>query len=167
MKILFFTPIAAWQIHVGVLLDEMTKLAIEGHEIIYAYNNCCYDFCSANMSADSVKCKLCKYDMHYMLKLVPSRVRKVNMFEFWQDNTDVQFQYNNVQELKRIEYKGVKVGYSVLSTYISATRNLAPKIENNTKKYFDALFLRSVKLTDAFEKVLDAYNPDRVCFYNA
>ena len=167
MKILFFTPVAAYPIHVGVLLDEMTKFAKNGHEIIYVYNNCCYDFCSANMCADTAICKLCKYDMQHMLNLVPPNVLKVNLSEFWNNDTKIQFQYNNVQELKKIEYKGVKTGYSVLSTYINATRNLAPLIDETSKKYFDALFLRSVKLTDAFEKVLDTYKPDRVCFYNA
>lgn len=168
MKILFFTPLPKWPIHVGVQLDEIIKYQKAGHEIIYLYNDCCYDnLCSANMRADSAECKLCRFDVRHMLKLVPNGVTLVNLNLFWPKKLDVHFQYNNAEELKRIEYKGVKTGYSVLSTYITATRNLAPLIDESTKDYFDRLLLQSCKLTDAFEKILDEYQPDRVCFYNA
>lgn len=168
MRILFFTPLPRWPIHVGVLLDEMITRFKEGHEIIYVYNNCCYNgLCSGNMSADTTICKLCKFDMYHMLKLVPKGVKKVNLKSYWSDDLDVRFQYGNVRELKKIEYKGVKTGYSVVSSYINATRNLAPVIDDTSKAFFDRLLSLSCKLTDAFEKVLDVYKPDRVCFYNA
>ncbi len=168
MKILFFTPLPKWPIHVGVQLDEIIEWQKKGHEIIYVYNNCCYNgLCSANMSADTSECMLCKFDVFHMLKLVPKGVKKVNLNSFWPKDLDVHFQYNNVDELKKIEYKGVKTGYSVLSTYITATRNLAPLIDASSRPFFDRLLLQSCKLTDAFEKILDKYHPDRVCFYNA
>ena len=168
MKILFFTPLPKWPIHVGVQLDEIIEWQKKGHEIIYVYNNCCYNgLCSANMSADTSECMLCKFDVFHMLKLVPKGVKKVNLNSFWPKDLDVHFQYNNVDELKKIEYKGVKTGYSVLSTYITATRNLAPLIDASSRPFFDRLLLQSCKLTDAFEKILDKYHPERVCFYNA
>lgn len=165
MKILFY-ELSMFSIHRGVLLDEVIKLSKEGHSIVYLYNNCCLDICTRNMRADSLTCDMCKVDMRHSLKLIPKNVEVVNIKNFWQ-RAEVNFDYHNVKELKALEYNGVKIGCSVLSSCINANRNLYPKIDAQTKPYYDRLLQNVCNITDALERAIQTYKPERICFFNA
>ena len=68
-------------------------------------------------------------------------------------------QYNTLEELKSIEYKGINIGYGVLSYYVSKTRNLNPFIDSKLKFYLDKFIISSMKTTDvAFEILSDSYD---------
>lgn len=167
MKILLYEPCAKLIEHVGVLLDTAAIMAEEGHEIFYLYNSCSLGICTGNLQMNNVTCMQCKRNMRHILKLLPKGTKTINLHDYWQNNKDIQFDYSNVNDLKKIQYKGVKTGYSVLSSYISATRNLHPKIDDSSKVFFDRLINRSCNLTDAFELVLHDVHPDRVCLFNS
>lgn len=167
MRVLIYEPCAKLIEHVGVLLDAAAIMSEEGHEIIYLYNSCSLGICTGNLQMNNVTCMQCKRNMRHILKLLPKGTRTINLQNYWQNNEDIHFDYLNVNELKKIQYKGVKTGYSVMSSYISATRNLHPKIDDSSRVFFDRLINRSCNLTDAFERVLQEFHPDRVCLFNS
>ena len=168
MKELFYAPAPLFNEHLGVVLDEATIAAKEGNEVYFLYNSCCFDqHCTWNMSASSRLCISCKKLMHKALQLLPNNVHILNLEDYWRDGETEKFKYTSAQELKKIEYKGVKIGYSIMSSYISATRNQSPRIDNQAKSYFDALISDACKLTDAIELVLKDIQPDKFYFFNA
>lgn len=167
MKILFYEPLICDYGHVGILLDEIIRLEKEGHSIIYAYNGCSNAICSDNMASDSVQCALCKKHMRNIINLLPKTVQKIDLQSLMHKREADKFEYNNVFELKKIEYKGVKIGYSVMSSYICRTRNLYPKIDETSKPYFDKLLYSACNITDALEIVVQNEKPDRICSFNA
>lgn len=166
MKILFYSCHAIWYEHLSILLDEAICRQKEGHEVYFVYNSCALGICTGNLSQDSYVCAKCCTWMHSALRLLPKSIHTINISEFWQ-NKKFTFQYESAQDIKRIEYRNVKVGYAVLSSYITKTRNLYPEINKESRAYFDKIINATCNLTDALARVIDSIQPDRMCFFNA
>ena len=167
MKILFNTCPALFWDHIGILYDEAIRYSKEGHEVYWVYNNCELDICTANLTHNSFSCETCHKWARKGLKLLPQSVRLINIKDYWDNSKTFQFDYASAQEIKKITYKGVNVGYAVMASYISMTRNLSPLINSESKPYFDKLIATSCRLTDALEKIIEEIKPDRVCFFNS
>lgn len=163
MKILI---VAMREYFVCSLIDEAISLSEAGHDIYFVYNNCSMGICSYNMSQNTYTCELCRRKMRKAIKLLPKAVKKINIEDFWDKNKEYHYEYNSAQDIKKIEYKNVKVGYAVMSTYISRTRNLQPLINEVSKRYFDLLISAVCGLSDAIERTIDTLQPDKVYLWN-
>ena len=167
MKILFYAYSALWyEWHTCVLVDEAIKASKEGHKVFFLYNDCSLKICTGNLEQKKSLCAVCHERMQAALRLLPKDVVKINIADFWINNTH-KFDYNSVADIKTLEYKEVKIGYSVLSSYITKTRNLYPEFNNETKYFFDYLLGITCNLTDAIEKVIEKIKPDKMCFFNS
>ena len=149
------------------LIDEAISLNKEGHEVYFLYNNCSIGVCSYGIDQNSYVCELCRRKMRKAINLLPKDIKKINIAEYWEDNKEYHYEYKNAQDIKSIEYKNVKVGYAVMSSYISRTRNLQPLINESSKKYFDLLISTTCRLTDALEHAIDTIQPDKIYHWNA
>ena len=164
MNILFY---AAHTNHISVLLDEAIELANAGHRV-YFVHNCVMGTCAANPTENSIVCEICHRRMRKSLKLLPKSVITIPISRFLTDaNTSYHYEYNNLNDIKSIEYKQVKVGISVVSNYITATRNINPLIDNEARNFFDNLITASCRLTDALSKAIEILHPNRICFWNS
>ena len=164
MKVLFFTN----RIHnISLLIDEAISLHKEGHEVYFVYNNCTTKICECNMNQNSYLCEVCHRKLPKTINILPKSIRKIDIKEFWDEAKEFHFEYENVQDIKRIEYKNVKVGYAVMSAYISHSRNCSPLINEESRKYFDLLISTSCHITDALERAINQIVPDRICIGNA
>lgn len=166
MKILFFACHAIWYEHFSILLDEAICRQKEGHEVYFVYNGCALGICTGNLSQNSYTCATCCTWLHSALKLLPKPVHKIDIKDYWHNNV-FNFSYESAQDIKKIEYKNVKVGYAVLSSYITKTRNLYPEINEKSRAYFDKIISATCNLTDALDRAIDSIKPDRMCFFNA
>ena len=166
MKILFYSCHAIWYEHLSILLDEAICRQKEGHDVYFVYNGCALGICTGNLSQDTYVCAKCCTWLHSALKLLPKSIHKINIEEYWQ-NKEHLFPYNSAQDIKKIEYKNVKIGYAVLSSYITKTRNLYPLIDEKSRTYFDKIISTTCNLTDALDRIIDTIQPDRICFFNA
>jgi hypothetical protein len=63
-------------------------------------------------------------------------------------------------------YKNVRIGFGALSSYVSLTRNLYPKIDDTFKSYFNLYLRAECILVEATNNVLDGVHPDLVSLYN-
>lgn len=166
MRILFYACHAIWYEHFSILLDEAIRLQEEGHEVFFVYNGCSMGICTGNLSQNTYVCDTCCMWMHSALKILPKSIHKIDIKDLWEDK-GFQFEYNSARDIKKIEYKGVKVGYAVLSSYITKTRNLYPEINKDSRRYFDKIISATCNLTDALEKAIDIIRPEKMCFFNA
>ena len=148
------------------LIDEAISLSKAGHEVYFMYNNCSIGICSYNMSQNTYTCELCRRKMNRAVKLLPNGIKKINIQDFWGDKK-FHYDYNTAQDVKNIEYKNVKVGYAVMSSYITRTRNLAPLINESSRKYFDLLISATCGLTDALERAIQTIHPEKIYLWNA
>lgn len=167
MKVLFYIPSSLYEPHFGVLLDEAEKLKREGNEVHIIICNRAFDICLANLSGDLAICSSCVKDTNKFISKISKDIYIHNVKDYF-DNfiKHDNFNYNSVIDIRKIEYKGAKIGLASLSTYISATRNLNPLTNGKFKLYFDYLLLQSCILTDAISKALDDLEPDLVCLFN-
>ena len=167
MKILFYASGARFHEDLGLLMDEAIILNNEGHEVYFLYNNCSLEICTLNLSQNSHLCAVCQQNMKHALKNLPKTIKTINLGEFWRDDNNIHFEYKSIKEIKRIEYKHVKIGYSVLSSYFTITRNLCPIIDDSFKSFIDRILIVSCRLTDALENAINQIQPDRLCFFNS
>lgn len=149
------------------LIDEAISLSKQGHDVYFLYNNCSIGVCSYSMSQNTYTCELCRRKMRKAIRLLPKEVKKINIADYWDADSEYHYEYSNAQDIKKIEYKNVKVGYAVLSSYITRTRNLAPLINESSRKYFDMLISATCHLIDALEQAIEIIQPDKIYLWNA
>lgn len=152
----------------GVLLDEAKKLIEEKNAQVY-FIMCegFLDICLANPTGNKSVCTLCKkHSLNVIKSTLGDKCTIVHLRDYYVEDSSISFEYKDAEDLKTLEYKGVKIGYASLSTYIHLTRNQQPKMNSTAKKYFDGLLAQAVRLTDAFQRVLDEIKPDVVSTYN-
>ena len=74
--------------------------------------------------------------------------------------------YNNVADLKNLKYKGVDIGFGLLSSYISATRNLYPDITDELRASFDRILKTEVLVIELLLEAIKSYSPDLLIVHN-
>jgi hypothetical protein len=154
----------------GVLLDEAKKLIEDkGAHVYFVVCEGFLDLCLSNPTGKRAVCATCtKHSLATIEHTLGTEACTIiHLRDYYNRNlSDRKFEYNDVQGLKNIEYKGVQIGYASLSSYIYLTRNQSPKINDLARTYFDVLLNQAVRLTDAFENILQHIRPDVVHTYN-
>ena len=58
--------------------------------------------------------------------------------EYYNENTtSILFNYDSLEDIKHICYKDVNIGYGLVSTFVSFTRNISPIIDTEVRNFFD------------------------------
>lgn len=165
MKYLLYSACSYAHPHFGVLLDEAERLHKEGHEVIFTYCSGVIDSCFMNPQANKARCKLCKLCYNTTLSKLSKGILVVPLKDI-NSSEKYSFTYNSIDEIKNIKYRNVYVGYSVLSTYISITRNPYPEISIDSKKYFDHLIEQTCRLTSRVYELVEKHKPNVISIYN-
>lgn len=152
--------------HIDMIIEEQKK----GNHIIALNCDETIGLCMSNPGKSKMYCSMCKYvtrrDFH---RLMPTGVEQHWMKEFANIidyDSFPTFDYSTADELKLVEYKGVHVGYGVMSSYISSTRNMNPKITESSKKYFDSLIKEQIFTYEILNFLQERYNFGLVIFQN-
>lgn len=165
MKYLVYSSCSNAYPHFGVQLDEAEKLFKEGYEVTFAYCEGVIDTCFKNMSANPVLCQLCQLGYKQTLSKLSNGIEIIPIKNKNIGKTPV-FNYSNVEEIKKLMYKEVFIGYAILSTYISLTRNPSPEITDDSRVYFNHLLEQACRLTDSIYEIIADVKPDVICIYN-
>jgi hypothetical protein len=168
MKALFYFYSAFNGTMLGILLDEAKKLIKEKNAHVYFIMCEGYlDMCLANPTGKKSVCAVCKrHSLNVIKSTLGQKCSILHLRNYHATDTSNVFSYNDVEDLKKIEYRGVKIGYASLSTYVHLTRNHQPKMDDKAKRYFDALLAQAARLTDAYQNILNEIQPDLVGTYN-
>jgi len=167
MKVLFLHTTALFPLQFGALLDEAEIMSRDNCEVYFAYCKKATNFCSVNLTGKKSNCDLCTWTTNHALNNLSKDIKLINILDYCNlDNNHRTFSLNSVDEIKAIDYKQVKIGYGVLSTYISFTRNNDPVFDEAFVSYINKLLNTSILLTDAYEKIYEQINPDLICIFN-
>jgi len=165
MKYLIYSSSSIAYPHFGVQLEECEKLNAQGHSVTFAYCDGVNNTCFKNINSNPAICKACQLGYKFSLtKLSP----EIDCFplKLVKNNLVHKYIYNNIEEFKKIKYKGVFVGYSILSTYISFTRNPDLELDDNVRKYLNHLINQTCTLVDSAYNLIDKVSPDVICIFN-
>lgn len=163
MKILFYHASAFNKAPFCEQLDEAERLYREGHEVYFVTCDEAINACASNFLSNCLDCKVCQFSAHHTLRLLSKGIRRIKLPHISKQYT---WQYANTDELKHIIYREVPIGYSVLSTYISQTRNMNPLIDDESRIFFDHLLDEAAKLVDSIEQLYLTIKPDKLCTFN-
>lgn len=170
MKVLIYLAGATIGPSVGIHLEEAIKQIKQGNGVFILHCDSSIGGCMENPNWNPLYCKLCtafqKKDVHTYL---PDNVEQHFMKEYVRqlDETKIpRFQYNNARELRNLTFHGVDIGLGAMSTYISLTRNLNPRIDDKSRPYFDALLREQVVTALVFERLQEQHHFELVVFQN-
>ncbi len=166
MKKLYYQSCSYATPHIGVLINSIKNSLKNGDNVVFAYCDGIMTSCFKNISANSANCKLCNFTYQNVIKLQLPKVRfypikKVQNYKF-----PITFNYQTIDDIKQIQYRGVYIGLSVLSLYFTLTRNIEFEITNRHKVYFDYIFKECCMLTDQAIDIIDNIKPDCIAIYN-
>jgi hypothetical protein len=149
-----------------VVLEEAEHLAKASHEVHLVTCGGALSRCFMNQNGNKGVCQLCQFERRKYFKKIDNRIQIHFLMEFASFKNEFIFDYQTSGEIKEINYKGVEVGYAVMSTYITSFRNPDPLITPMTKPFFDSLIYETIKLTDYFETAIKSIKPDQISFFN-
>lgn len=175
MKHLLFLPFeSGFNVpnRVFVTLENAQILANEGHEVILLYcDGNPMNMCWINTCCDIKMCKMCNCFRKQMFKSLSEKITLMSISVFFQktiaDYSDFSFEYNSIEDIKKLTYNNVGIGYAALSSYITPTRNLYPLMDETFRKYFDSLLRCTIITTDIVNAALDFLQPDVVSVFNS
>lgn len=149
-----------------ITLDEINKFLLEGIEVHVAYCVGCSHFCILNNQGSKTKCHICRFFTKQSLKSIKN---KVVLHPFYVDANNYisdTYQFETMYDIKKITYRSVDIGYSVLSSYISLTRELIEHFSPQQRLFFNRLLSISKALTDKAWDIYKLINPDSVSVFN-
>lgn len=156
----------------AILYDEAEKLVSQGHEVYFAYCDKLIDMCYINPKGSKAICIGCKRNYQNEHKLLSKNVnfislnKEIKKFNVNRSHNSIQYVYNSIEDIKKIKYKEINIGYACLSSYITATRNLTPLIDEDFRVYFDALINNGINLCDVINLLIDRIKPDDIMLFN-
>ena len=150
-----------------IMVDEaMSSVARKNDvSVVYCAGGC--RVCGNNPSGSRLACGLCQfYQKRYLKKLLPAATLIPIERAAPQRTEDPHFHYDSLQDIKNIVYRGVNLGYGVLSSYITWTRELIEDFTPAKRAYVDSLLREASRMVDRAYEVVDNVKPTHISLYN-
>jgi len=152
--------------HIDMAIEEIKK----ENQVFYLACDSSIGLCMNNPLKNPIYCKYCQFCTRNDVKHLAPAGTKINWMHEYTKDVDREdlpsFDYKDAAELKAITYQGVDIGLGVMSTYISLTRNLNPKITQVTKSYFDALIEEQLVILHVIQKLQQKHKFGLFIFQN-
>lgn len=173
MKILIYSPYSLENNSMSVLLDEaIDYLKTPGNNVLFITCGGEIKPCDSNAEQSLIRCLECNISTQILINKIhfPGfEHKKIFHFIKKSDIEKIQsqkFDYNTIDDVKQISYKGINIGMGVVSSYVSMTRNLNPYFNKSNKKYIDASLRAAAVLTEATFCVVNSFEPDLILLFN-
>jgi hypothetical protein len=151
----------------GIMIDHINNLTKDKVNIFLLSCNGLIKNCLTNSLNDPNICSLCRFVKKSGLSSLNGNINHISLESFNNSKvTDITFSYNSLDEIKKLDYKNVKIGYGALSSYVSYTRNLEPIIDSDFRSYFDDFLYSQIRIIDSLEDLLNTIQIDEVHLYN-
>lgn len=155
----------------AIMYDEALRLAIKGAKVNLLYCNGLMSQCFINICGNTAQCSLCKSHYRSDQRRFGKQINFVPMTSLLtaaerNEVASLQFSYNNVNDIKQLNYKGINIGYGVISGYITCSRNMNPQIDAESKAFFDENLKNAVLTIIAVRKMIEQQRPDHIYLYN-
>lgn len=171
MKVLVYS-IAGHGFQEACQYEAALEQSFYGNEVLFLYCDGSLGLCGENQRASCLRCKLCAHSFKKRIKNnLNTTIRSVPLGDYItkeieEEVDNISFTYQNNEDLKKLFFHGVDIGYGALSSYISWTRNLNPHFHGVVKEYFGVMLRTEALLTLIIEKVLSEFPADLIIFHN-
>ena len=157
--------------HITEMVDEAEISASYGNEVYFLLCNPHFGYCACNMRGSGFKCHRCVRFVKGLLRKCSPQIKVIEMDKVLKDEmakeiAKIQFDYQSIEDIKNIQYKGAYVGMGSLSSYITDSRNNNPLMDEEFRTYFDRV-LRTACLYAEFQlRMIEEIKPDRIQLFN-
>lgn len=171
MSILFFSTASLFDGRFLILLDEAAIRLHGGERVTFVYCDGCLRHCRTNVSGSKMVCRVCRFLTKRGLDTLPQgcAVHPLGKFLTAADAKEIdalQFDYDTAEKLREVEFRGVDIGYSVLSHYIGMKRNLTPILTPALKRVLNNHLKAAARVTAATERMLSQCPSDVYALFN-
>lgn len=153
---------------------EIARENIEkGNEVFILKCDKSLGICQHNHKGNPFMCKLCTISMKQNMEKL-HLLKDIHLFNLynvvdtrndcWPDGLKRDF--NSIQELKDLNYKGAQLGYGAFSSYVTFSRNVMPEINDSFKKYIYYYIKKECIVYDSLEILHHEYCFDQIIFHN-
>ena len=165
MKYLFYFYSCFNSTMFGGLLDEAIELSKnKENDVLFAYCGGINRMCmSINAGGSQSVCKFCSRCTNRILKQYGIKCVSLNDYN---QKKHYHFSYIKARELREITHRGVNIGLSIMSSYITTTRNQDPLIDDESRAYFDEHLNQCASTVDALYALIDEFKPNKLYSFN-
>ena len=118
-KKLYYSACSIAVPHIGVIIDDILTSKKSGDEVFWCYCHCALSSCFMNLNGAPTFCSFC----HSMYRKYKKEYAKdINMLAIDREkfnHVEHQWQFENLDQVKKLKYRDVYVGDSILSLYFS------------------------------------------------
>lgn len=128
--------------------------------------------CWTNPSFDARLCSKCRFWKRGAFEGIGSRVKRLTVDELLpvatrdRSDPDDLFDYQTIEDIRSLDYRGVKVGWAALSVFISKTSDVNPSTNEVFRGLFDPILRSAIRLTDVAIYVIEDWKPDLITIFN-
>lgn len=171
MRYLFHSSLSLSTPSRAIMYDEALSLAQQGAEIILLYCGGAMSQCTINICGNKKICSLCKSHYRGDQRHLQKSIRFIPFTELISKEEsqaihNLSFTYNNITQIQSLTYRGINIGYGVVSAFISQSRNLAPLIDNQARIFFDASLRNAALSIAAGLSAITRFKPESIYLYN-
>jgi hypothetical protein len=164
-----------WQLQetvFGVVMDDI-KERYEQDDIYFVSCKGSLLPCWSNKVADPLKCQICRFNQKSAFSSDFKRVKQLYIDDYASkeevDNIFIENQLGNYQttsDIRKLEFKGISIGYGAFSSYISSTRNRDPLIDAHFRNYFNGLLKTQIFIKIAIDRIIEKVSPEVITIFN-
>lgn len=166
MRYLYFVASALSKMAYAELADEAMISVNKGIDVFFLTCDGAQNICCCNPCSNKGTCIACNIIRRKNIKYLDKRIKLRTLSAYAEGEKNYTWDYSNYKELREVVYKHAYIGLATMASYIEYTRNLSPKIDPDSKKYFDYSLNQCAILVDSFEKVYQEIKPDKVFLFN-
>lgn len=166
MKKLIYSVCSLENPQMGVILERTLEDKNDGHDVVFAYCRGVLPSCNQNADGNQGMCSLCHYMYKNIIEKYLGGVKIVPCDKVLAENK-ATYSFSRIEDLRGIKYRDVNIGMSILSYYISHTREMDGPMDAQQHKYFETLLTELTKFVDVAYNLIESEKPEVVAVYNA
>lgn len=155
----------------GLQIEEAIEQFNKGNDVTFLSCDESIGGCNDNKCFNKNRCRVCKiFQKANKKKYLPKEIKQISFRDYVTNNikkaSEQKFIYHDVESLRKLKYHGVEIGLGAISSYITFTRNLDPKIDEQSRKYFDRLLSSQILMTLVLEELIKEEKYDLIILHN-
>jgi len=155
----------------GLQLEEAIAQYKNGNEVTFLYCDETIGGCNDNRNFNKTKCSVCKYfQKNHRKKYLPKGIKQISIGKIVDERilaeSEIKYSYDSIDSLRKIKFHDIEIGLGAISSYITYTRNLDPKINDTSRLYFDKLLRSQIIMTLGIEHILNENKFDLFIVHN-
>lgn len=169
MKTLVHFSFPYYHYHSLIQLNFIQELLDKGEEVLILHCNKGVSRCYGNPMGAKKGCDSCSMLQRQKLDFLKGNYQTLSLTNYVdsQPRIPINLEVENLNQLKSLVYRKVKIGLAAYSSYVSLTRNLYPKFDEEFRIFIHKILFTEIQMIDAFCRILDEHEIRKSVVTNA